>query len=281
MFRELNPFVRTACKVAPHDAVIGHRVALDHRLFFVSCGTAVIEICGKEYEITENDLIYIPAYKSYQFRFFPGGEGLVLTVVNFDFTAARADEKNSFKTVPYADFHDGELYREYIPEGLEEPAILRGAEDFFEEMRKMCAMFFKREEYYRPIASAILKMLLMGFLKKIQIPPRKEKKLEIVAYIREHYKEKLTAGGIGEKYNYHPNHVNRLVKLATGRCFKDYLIYYRLMVAKDMLLSNPGPVSAVAEGCGFSSASYFTELFTRQEGMTPNQYRRMMRESIL
>ena len=281
MYRELNPFVRVACNVAPHDAVVGRRVALDHRLFFVNRGTAVMDICGKEYEVTENDLIYIPAYSDYSFRFFQDGADMVLTVVNFDFTSSRADIKSSLKTVSFTEFSPEGVYKEYIPEELSLPVILHGAEAFYADMSKMRLMFFNKEEHYRPMASAILKLLLISFIEKNKAVPQKNTKLEIVAYIREHYGERLTAFEIGEKYGYHPNHVNRLVKLATGRGFKDYLIYYRLKVAKDMLLSAPVSVNAVAQRCGFSSGSYFTEIFSRQEGITPNKYRRIMRDSIL
>ena len=41
-----------------------------------------------------------------------------------------------------------------------------------------------------------------------------------------------------------------------------------------LLKSSRMSITEIAESCGFSSASYFTEMFTRQKGLTPTAYRR-------
>ena len=43
----------------------------------------------------------------------------------------------------------------------------------------------------------------------------------------------------------------------------------------ELLKSTDMTITEIADACGFSSASYFTELFTRQKGCPPKAYRKM------
>ena len=142
-------------------------------------------------------------------------------------------------------------------------------------------LFFNKDAYYRDFASATLKKLLLGLVVRTGARAFKDPALEIITYIKEHYHERILAKDVAVLFNFHPNHLNRLVKLATGKGFKDYLIFYRIKVAKDMLVSTSESVTEISEACGFTTASYFAELFTRQEGMSPREYRRAAKASIV
>ena len=48
---------------------------------------------------------------------------------------------------------------------------------------------------------------------------------------------------------------------------------FRLEKAAELLRSTDQMVTEVAFSCGFNSASYFAEVFTRNKGCTPTQYR--------
>jgi transcriptional regulator GlxA family with amidase domain len=54
----------------------------------------------------------------------------------------------------------------------------------------------------------------------------------------------------------------------------NYLKEWRMMVAANLLQSQPLPLSAVAERVGYDSAAAFSRVFTRQFGVAPGQYRR-------
>jgi LacI family transcriptional regulator len=47
--------------------------------------------------------------------------------------------------------------------------------------------------------------------------------------------------------------------------------------ARQLLVETDMPLSQVAEMAGFASQAYFSDLFRRQLGVTPNQYRRKNR----
>ena len=63
----------------------------------------------------------------------------------------------------------------------------------------------------------------------------------------------------------------------TGRTPIDYLNYYRVECAAELLCSTSDSVTEVALACGFGDVSYFGRLFRRQKGKTPGEYRRAFR----
>lgn len=54
----------------------------------------------------------------------------------------------------------------------------------------------------------------------------------------------------------------------------EYLLAWRMALAKDLLRRNEGRVADVAERVGYGSASTFTVAFSRHVGQTPTQYAR-------
>ena len=130
---------------------------------------------------------------------------------------------------------------------------------------------------------SVIKVLLIAVIQKAKVnkSTKKNPTLEVITYVKEHYAERIVAGKLAAEFNYHPNHLNRLVKSATGKSFKEFLISYRIKVAKDMLVSTAETVAAIAARCGFFSTSYFSELFFKQTGLSPKEYRRIARERVL
>ena len=49
---------------------------------------------------------------------------------------------------------------------------------------------------------------------------------------------------------------------------------YRMQVAKKLLETTDSSITDIALHCGFNSNSYFTKLFHRSFGKTPNAYRK-------
>ncbi|MBV8658657.1 MAG: helix-turn-helix transcriptional regulator, partial [Burkholderiales bacterium] len=56
----------------------------------------------------------------------------------------------------------------------------------------------------------------------------------------------------------------------------EYLLSWRMALAKDLLRRNESSVATVAERIGYSSASTFSIAFTRHIGMPPSRYARKL-----
>jgi AraC-like DNA-binding protein len=59
---------------------------------------------------------------------------------------------------------------------------------------------------------------------------------------------------------------------AAGMAPMEYLLAWRVALAKKMLLSNEGNVAEVAERVGYGSASAFSTAFTRFVGSPPSRF---------
>jgi len=57
----------------------------------------------------------------------------------------------------------------------------------------------------------------------------------------------------------------------------EYLLEWRIAIAKDVLRRERTPLAEVAERIGYQSASAFSTAFTRHAGCTPSGFARAMR----
>lgn len=97
---------------------------------------------------------------------------------------------------------------------------------------------------------------------------------KIHEYIYEHYKEKIGRNEIGAHFYLVPEYLAKMYKKKTGKNLKDTINEYRLEQAKILLNDLQIRVSDVAAEVGFDNFSYFSTLFKKYTGMTPNEYRK-------
>ena len=96
----------------------------------------------------------------------------------------------------------------------------------------------------------------------------------INAYVHEHYNEQLDRNEIAGAFHLAPEYLAKLYKKKTGIYLKDYIREYRLEQAKRLLRDKNVLVSDVAGAVGFDNFSYFSTLFKKHVGVSPNEYRR-------
>lgn len=93
-------------------------------------------------------------------------------------------------------------------------------------------------------------------------------------YIQEHYKENIGRNEIGAKFFVVPEYLAKVYKKKTGKTLKDYINEYRVEQAKILLRNPQMRVIDVAMETGFDNVSYFSTLFKKITGITPNDYRK-------
>ena len=94
---------------------------------------------------------------------------------------------------------------------------------------------------------------------------------KIDQYIREHYRENIGRTEIAEQFYLAPEYLSKTYKKLTGRTIKDTITEYRIDEAKRML-ERGERVSDVAETVGFDNFTYFSTIFKKYTGVSPNQY---------
>ena len=96
---------------------------------------------------------------------------------------------------------------------------------------------------------------------------------EILLYLNGHYSEKITLEAIASHIHLSPGECSRFFRRATGMTLFSYLLQHRIRQSRRLLSETGLGIAQIALECGFSSQSYFTACFRRQEGCTPQQYR--------
>jgi len=97
---------------------------------------------------------------------------------------------------------------------------------------------------------------------------------QMLAFIRTHYQDKLTLEMIACSGGVCRTRCCQFFKQYLGQTPNNYLNSFRLEKSMQMLSGTKLSVTEIAASCGFGSSSYFTEMFTREKGFTPTQYRK-------
>lgn len=95
-------------------------------------------------------------------------------------------------------------------------------------------------------------------------------------YIGEHYQETCTVEEMAQIVNLSPNYLRKKYKESTGQTILEYLTDVRLQTAADLLKQSRMKVKEISLRVGYENISYFTQLFSKKYGVTPNEYKKMV-----
>jgi two-component system response regulator YesN len=157
--------------------------------------------------------------------------------------------------------------------------------DFESEMDaflRMADIFTSAEGSYRAQISAMFKLAMLKVAETAEenaLPARMVEALD--NYIMENAGEEISNTEIGAIFGYHPFYISRMLKERRGMTMRQYVIAYRLKLAKDMLRTTDRSASEIAEACGFTDASYFAKTFKSVFGMTPKEYRNQFKDEFI
>ena len=93
-------------------------------------------------------------------------------------------------------------------------------------------------------------------------------------YVREHISEDIYIADIARQVYLNDQYLMRTFKKTTGISILEFITDERVRLAKELLVGTDYPVKQVADSVGYGNYSYFTKLFKRNTGLTPQAYRR-------
>lgn len=117
---------------------------------------------------------------------------------------------------------------------------------------------------------------LLPFTKHMEFPKAKSKSTitEIIEYIGHHYKENFSINDICAKFFISKNTLCLQFRDLMHCSIMQYRQFIRISKAKELLASTQKGIDEIAEECGFSSANYFSLIFKKEVGISPNNYRK-------
>ena len=95
-----------------------------------------------------------------------------------------------------------------------------------------------------------------------------------IEYIREHIQENLTIESIASALELNPSYLSKLFKQEMDVSISQYIRDEKIKITTKMLRYLNESSLEIANYLGFSSQSHFIQVFKKQIGMTPEEYRR-------
>ena len=99
----------------------------------------------------------------------------------------------------------------------------------------------------------------------------------VLEYIETHYNVAVSLEDLAGVAGMNPKYFCRVFRSLTHHSPVEYLYFYRIEQAAQMLDSTDLSVTEVGNRCGFWESSYFTKVFKKYKATTPAAYRRNLR----
>ncbi|TVY10374.1 helix-turn-helix domain-containing protein [Paenibacillus cremeus] len=97
---------------------------------------------------------------------------------------------------------------------------------------------------------------------------------DIARYIQNHYHQDITLQEIASHFYLSREYISRKFKQEFGVNLSDYISGIRMDKAKLLLLNPHLRISQVAEMVGYDDEKYFSKVFKKMVGVSPNEYRK-------
>lgn len=95
-----------------------------------------------------------------------------------------------------------------------------------------------------------------------------------IAYLHNHYAEPLARRDIAQYVGITEDHLTFCFRQELGTTPIDYLQRYRINQSKRLLKETSQTITEIAQNVGFSDSGYFSRIFRRETGVTPETFRR-------
>ncbi len=101
---------------------------------------------------------------------------------------------------------------------------------------------------------------------------------QVLQFLGKNFGQDLSLAEVAERFHYHPSYFSTLFKQRVGSTFSDHLTELRMQAAARLLKESTLYAAKIGQRVGYSSAAYFTKAFKKQFGMSPDQYRKRVRQ---
>lgn len=97
--------------------------------------------------------------------------------------------------------------------------------------------------------------------------------LQIKDYLHKHYTQKVTVQMVADHVKLNPVYCGALFSKETGETILNYTNTLRIIKAKELLLCTNDSISQIASDVGIEDLYYFSRVFKKSVGISPQQYR--------
>lgn len=103
---------------------------------------------------------------------------------------------------------------------------------------------------------------------------------DVIINMRTNISEKLTVAAMAKPHSLSSSHFSSLFRKGTGMSPIDYFIHLKMQRACQLLFADDAMVKTVAMEMGYEDQYYFSRIFKKYMGMSPEQYRLTSKKGI-
>lgn len=235
-------------------------------LFYVIEGQGQFLIESKAYSVSVNDLVIVNPnvlHTEVSLNASPL-KYIVLGIEGLELTVSTENNDTNFCIINLKSIKDTILH--YLQNMLSEIETKKPGYDVVcQDLMEILIVLLGRQTNFSAILTPISKKTnrLCGFTKR---------------YIDTHYQENITLDHLGEISHVSKYHLAHAFTEEYGISPINYLISKRISEAEYLLKTTDLSLSLISNTTGFSSSSYFAQIFKKQKGMSPTEYRKQSRQ---
>lgn len=140
-------------------------------------------------------------------------------------------------------------------------------------MRQIVALYPSKqnlESYHtREKLACILNFILLEIMDNIKIKSSNEYITNALDYINNNIYSKITLNDIHKGLHISKEYLSQLFKKEMGKTVTDYINEQKMILAKELILSQTMSLTSIATHIGFDDYNYFSRLFKKYYGITP------------
>ncbi len=155
-------------------------------------------------------------------------------------------------------------------------------------------IFYTINEFFQRTDQLSTKLLysatfqLLDFLSHLKLSPAiyddsniNKAVIKALDYVQNHYMDNITLDFISDYVNMSKSNFCLMFHKSVGETFIQYLNHIRISHVHRLLAETDLKVYKIAERTGFSTASYMTSVFRQINGISPNEFRKIQKDSSL
>lgn len=134
---------------------------------------------------------------------------------------------------------------------------------------------------YNLVCQHLLQVLLIQIIRSQKLVPvminsvKMTKECGLIKrYLDSNYSENITLDSLADRAHVNKYYLVHAFTKYTGLSPINYLSKKRIQAGRELLISTDHSISQIAQCLGFSSQSYFSQVFRKETNMTPNEYRK-------
>lgn len=240
----------------------------DYQLIYVRQGAVHMDIGGKAYEIESPALLFIGNFEQHSIRGLTGEYERIYVNLAPDFIETALQSR--------------ELLAIFCnrPAGFSHIVPVKSIQTEVEDiLRALKEEYYMQSPYWEEMAGVLLKKLLILIYRisadyfPVTGNGIRDMVWDAKKYIEENFSRPLTILEVAEYFHVSSFYLSHAYKRVTGYSPKQYLMQYRLTMARRLLLTTDEKVSEIALRTGFGDASNFTRTFRETTEMTPLEFR--------